>query len=838
MSRTTIDFGIDLGTTNSTISVVDGIDAKTINNNAGSALTPSAVWIDRRGHLRVGQESKLRALVDDPKNADLEFKLRMGMGAGDGKHFERSNRTLSPEELSAEVLKSLRADVRTAMGEDIESAVITVPAAFEQSQTAATIRAARLAGLNLTPLLLEPVAASLAYGLQSVPDNVFWLVYDFGGGTFDAAVMRIRDGMIHVENHEGDNFLGGKLIDWDIVTERLIPAAQSQHRLTGLKRGDDRWAEPLGKLKFHAEHAKIEVCRSRAPSEIYIEQWCCDESGKEIDFLYTLTPEDIATLSAPYVARSLNLCSKTLQGAKLPGSAIERVLMVGGSTLNPWIREGVEAELKVPLEFSVDPVTIVARGAAIFASTVANGRAGDGKGDVQVPAGTWEIQLEYPIAGNVPDPDIGGRITAPERMSCAGCTIEFIDQTTRWRSGKIALGVEGVFTTQFFAETEGRHEFRIELCDPRGTPLPVSRQSAPYTYRKVIFDKPPAVHTIQVGLSSGKTAVYVEKGQLLPARRMLDHIAMVGLRAGHAEDVLRIPLLEGEDKRAARNHRIGEMRITGAQVPRDLPMGSQVEITVVMNESQQIKLEVFVPMLELDFEQRFDDLFKPATVDDAVQEADLQQGRLAKARAEAIRIHAAGADIVIMKIEKEKLLEQIIRLCAAARGDKDALGQLDRLLKELAALVDQLEDAVEWPKLVEEARKARKDAEEQATESGTEDDKRRLRTLVAEFERAMATEDGELLRRNMVEFDILYFDIVDRKPGIHVGRFNYYAGRKDEMTDRNLAEQVIAQGRRAINNNDLDGVKAANRQLRSLLPRIEVEVERNPNDGDTETARR
>ena len=231
MQRTTIDFGIDLGTTNSTIAVIDGVDARVIPNKVGSGITPSAIWIDPRGRLQVGQEAKQRALVSDSENGDLEFKLRMGLGAQGKKVFVRSGRAMLPEELSSEVLKSLKIDVQTNMGEELRAAVICVPAAFENSQTNATMKAAKLAGFGLSPLLLEPVAASLAYGFQTESENVYWMVYDFGGGTFDAAVMRIRDGLIQVVSYDGNNFRGGKLIDWDIVTKKLIPSLGQQFNL-------------------------------------------------------------------------------------------------------------------------------------------------------------------------------------------------------------------------------------------------------------------------------------------------------------------------------------------------------------------------------------------------------------------------------------------------------------------------------------------------------------------------------------------------------------------------------------------------------------------------------
>lgn len=225
MARTTIDYGIDLGTTNSTIAVLHGTVSEVIPSREpgqfGSVVTPSAIWYDKRGKQYVGGVARAHQ-IDDEENAAVEFKLRMGQQCQ--KTFRRSGRKMLPEEMSAEVLKVLRRDVQD---ENITAAVITVPAAFELPQCEATRRAAELAGFSLSPLLQEPVAAALAYGFQSAANKVFWLVYDFGGGTFDAAVIQVRDGVIQVVNHAGDNYLGGKNIDWDIVEKLLIPRLKS-----------------------------------------------------------------------------------------------------------------------------------------------------------------------------------------------------------------------------------------------------------------------------------------------------------------------------------------------------------------------------------------------------------------------------------------------------------------------------------------------------------------------------------------------------------------------------------------------------------------------------------
>lgn len=236
MNRTTIDFGIDLGTTNSAVARLDGVETEIVKNNEGSDTTPSAVLVDRRGRLTVGRAAKERS-EHDPENTCVEFKLRMGT-TGQAEFFAAAERSMEPEELSAEVLRSLRRDVAQRTGEEIGAAVITVPAAFELSACDATRRAAEMAGIAQAPLLQEPTAAALAHGFQSDADNAFWLVYDFGGGTFDAAVIQMRDGEFTVVNHRGDNNLGGKLLDWAIVNELLIPAVTAEHAFTDLRRGN------------------------------------------------------------------------------------------------------------------------------------------------------------------------------------------------------------------------------------------------------------------------------------------------------------------------------------------------------------------------------------------------------------------------------------------------------------------------------------------------------------------------------------------------------------------------------------------------------------------------
>jgi len=256
MKRTTIDFGIDLGTTNSSIAVLKGTSTDIIMNASdNNQITPSAVHINKHGQVQVGARAK-QQLTKGSQDTHIEFKR--GMGDNRSYEFKSAGRTMSPEELSAEVLKSLRGDVQQRTGELVQSAVITVPAAFEQRQCVATKEAGMLSGLLHCPLVQEPVAAALAYGYQSDVEKEYWLVYDFGGGTFDAALLKAEDGTINVVDHGGDNYLGGSDIDLAIIKELILPKIRGQFNLPDFSPSNERWASAFAKIKqAHNEARRV-----------------------------------------------------------------------------------------------------------------------------------------------------------------------------------------------------------------------------------------------------------------------------------------------------------------------------------------------------------------------------------------------------------------------------------------------------------------------------------------------------------------------------------------------------------------------------------------------------
>ena len=457
MIRTTIDFGIDLGTTNSAIAVLKGVSTEIIKNNDKDAdITPSAVYVDKKGNIRVGDRAKNR-LVDEDDDVYVEFKRRMGTDFI--YKFKSSGQQRRPEELSAEVLKSLKADVQQRTGEVIEASVITVPAAFELHQCDATRKAAELAGFRASPLLQEPVAAALAYGFQVDSQKAYWLVYDFGGGTFDAALVKSEEGSIHVVNHGGDNFLGGSDIDWAVVEQIIVPRLLKEYSLQDFSRGNAKWRRAFALLKHRAEIAKIDLSRNETATL----EMCRfnDEGGDQVEFECDLTRGDLIRVAEPIILRSVEIAQRTLHEKNLPKDAVERIILVGGPTLAPYFREILKSKLGIKLDHSVDPLTVVARGAAVFAGTQKTQPATR----PVAAAGEFIVDLKHKPVGLDSAPIVGGTVSAAASHDFTGFTIELVNTKTQWRSGKVPLRANGVFMANLHAERGERNVFAIELVN-------------------------------------------------------------------------------------------------------------------------------------------------------------------------------------------------------------------------------------------------------------------------------------------------------------------------------------------------------------------------------------
>ncbi|MDX2343640.1 MAG: molecular chaperone DnaK [Acidimicrobiia bacterium] len=352
--------GIDLGTTNSVVAVLDGSDPQVIANAEGQRTTPSVVAFAKNGDVLVGEQAKRQAITN-PDRTVRSVKRHMGTDWSvdiDGKAY-------TSQEISARILMKLKRDAETYLGETVTEAVITVPAYFGDAQRQATKEAGQIAGLEVLRIVNEPTAASLAYGMDKKDDHLI-LVYDLGGGTFDVSVLEIGEGVFEVKSTSGDTNLGGD--DWDDrVMDWLVKEFKNDH-------GVDLSADPMAltRLKEAAEKAKIELS-SVSETEVNLPFITATDAGP-IHLLKTLTRSEFRKLTDDLAERTRAPFLQAVKDAGVTVDQIEHVILVGGSTRMPAVQELVKEVAGKDPHQGVNPDEVVALGAAVQAGVL--------KGDV------------------------------------------------------------------------------------------------------------------------------------------------------------------------------------------------------------------------------------------------------------------------------------------------------------------------------------------------------------------------------------------------------------------------------------------------------------------------
>ncbi len=370
--------GIDLGTTNSVVAVMEGGDPTVISNQEGSRLTPSVVGFTKDGEILVGQVAK-RQSITNPENTVFSIKRFMGRRYDEVLHetklvpykvvkadngdarVEVRGKVYSPPEVSAMILRKLKEAAEAYLGEKVTKAVITVPAYFNDSQRQATKDAGQIAGLEVLRIVNEPTAASLAYGMDKKKDETI-AVYDLGGGTFDISILEIGEGVFEVKATNGDTHLGGddfdqRVIDW---------IAEEFKRENGIDLKKDRMA--LQRLKEAAEKAKCELSTT-LQTEINLPFITADASGPK-HLVLTLTRAKLESLVADLVERTLGPCRQAMQDAGVTPKDIDEVILVGGQTRMPKVQETVKSLFGKDPHKGVNPDEVVAVGAAVQAAVL------------------------------------------------------------------------------------------------------------------------------------------------------------------------------------------------------------------------------------------------------------------------------------------------------------------------------------------------------------------------------------------------------------------------------------------------------------------------------------
>ncbi len=798
MAETPLYVGIDLGTTNSAAAVFDGERVSVVRNAQGATVTPSVVRVDKQGRVTVGTRAR-RFLEQDPANTAAEFKRLMGTDKAID--FPAAGIKKKPEELSAEVLKALRQDIADQLGVAIERAVISVPALFELPQSSATSEAARLAGFTRVELLQEPIASALAAGWRADDDAAgTWLVFDLGGGTFDASLLETRDGLLRVVGHDGDNFLGGRDFDW-AITEHLasllsvVPSRSNVHHTAALRA-----------LRVAAEDAKIELSRGERAQVTLAQPLVIDD--QEVDVDLELTRATVERLCAPLVDRALDVCLRLLQSNGLAPGRLAKLVLVGGPTVMPFVRQRVAARLEAPLAEGHDPMTLVAQGAALYAATAGI----DGRAQTAAPTAGRQVWLQYPAVSADLTPHVVGKFVGNDPPA----KLKLVRNDGAWSSAEATVAPDGTWLTSVTLLPRRACTFSIEATGGDGKRIDVSPASFTIVQGLTIGD-PPLSRTLGVALANGHVQVYLDRGAPLPARRTFTHHTVETVAKGSKESVLRIPIVQGEMSAAHLCRLVGTLDIGGDAVKDTVPTGSPVEVTIELDRGGRLSARALVPSIEQVFEHVAHLLVpdaNPEALDSALR--DLRR-QLMELRTDAFR-HGLGQVIEKLDRVEARLSEAERDIDAAHGGDADAAQRARRALLDVDGTMADADLARKWPDLDAAARQAAITASSTVGMHGTEAERSLLQEVLAAMDKARKDKDAPELERQMRLASRLSSAAFNRTPEAWEWYFEDAASELSRMKDLPRAQKLVNDGKSAVDRGDTEELRRIVKALWGLLP--------------------
>ena len=592
--------GIDLGTTNSAICSYDGSDTRVWKSPQQNDVTPSAIYIDRRGNKQVGFNAYNMA-PQSPDNSAMLFKRLMGTSTPI--NLPAVNMTMTPEECSAEILKVLFGYLPEEIRNDPDTGtVITVPAAFNQMQKDATMQAASMAGLGKVALMQEPVAAVMSVMRARNTDGMF-LIYDLGGGTLDIAIAESLGGRVNLLAHGGIAMCGGRDFDRVLVDNVVRPWLLENFDLPEDFSVNPSFKSLIRLATWATERAKIELS-AREDSVISLsetEARVRDLSDNEVYLDIPLQRDTYDKLIAERVGESIESARETLNKAGLSPHDLERIVFVGGPTNYKMLRDKVAFELGIPGSTDVNPMTAVAEGASLFAESIdwgsQNRSRKNTRGQIS-SGGGLELSFNY-IART---PDVKAKIAvqlAGQVASGSEFQIDSVD--TGWTSGRMPLK-HGATLDVSLTKT-GENSFKVFVFDSVGGPIALEQDSIVITRTAATVDAIPASHSIAIAVldkvGGPQVLEYlVKSGDSLPKKGSKTFKAAESLKAGSTGS-LNFALWEGEIEDPITDNRpIGVLKISGSDFDDGvIPAGADLECEYEILDSGNIIIEVSVPCI-------------------------------------------------------------------------------------------------------------------------------------------------------------------------------------------------------------------------------------------------
>ena len=814
-----INYGIDLGTTNSSIAKFVKGEVEVFKNplETGKETLPSLVYY-KKDKVVVGTNARTY-FERDAENVFGNFKRKMG--TTESFKVKSINQSKTPIELSAEVLKELKGFVHS--GESFDAAVITIPASFDVIQSNATKEAGYLAGFKQVILLQEPIAASLAYANKHKErdlENGQWLVYDLGGGTFDVALIKIKDGEMKVLDHEGDNFLGGADFDNLIVENLVIPYLNKNYKFNDL---ENEMKSRSGKLnKFYlrvmilAENAKITLS-SRTSAEIEIRD-ISDDNGEEIDISIDITRSEFEGVIKEYIDKTLDMIKKILVRHSLKPSDIQFTLMVGGSTYTPYVRKRVEEILQIPINCDIDPTTAIAIGAAYYAGT--KEKSFD-QGDKKKTTTGIKVRLAFQKTSQEEEEILAGRIEG----NIDGLFYQITREDKGYDSGRKPL--TNRISEDLPLVKNSYNFFRLTVLDDKNNVVETDAELIGIAQGKYNVAGQPLPHDIcletdnnpELETNSTKLDLFFQKNTILPQKRVKQYTLHKSIIKGGNEKIV-INVLEGpQSSLPEANQSIGYIEIDGNKVSRDILRGTEIEITLEMSESRDLKVTVYIPMSD----QQFSEVFNPSQrhlpvgklqdevetlnekleseIEEAVEREDYEtaeQLTALKKKVDALVLNSnslTSDDVTIKMYQLENTKREIAQEIDNATRDK-----------RISILKIKYNEDKDWCKKI-------------VDENGNDHDHKIYGEIIGREQVFLNSITPVKIMEAIEELVDLGSNILWRTPDFLEARFRRLIEKPQLFNDQEQAKSLIEAGNMAITNKNFDRLREINWGLISLLPK-------------------
>ncbi len=815
----TINFAIDLGTTNSLIAQYKSGKVAVFKNPTSLKETLPSVVAFRKERIIVGD--KAREMVEkDPTNVFSLFKRKMG--TAESFFVKNIQESRTPIQLSALVLKELKNFVHT--GETVESVVITIPASFDTIQSNATKKAGYEAGFQEVVLLQEPIAASLAFANKQENSADLagqWLVYDLGGGTFDVALVRFDDGEMRVVDHEGDNFLGGLDLDNLIIEQMVVPyltaKADFGDILNEMRASDGRYNKLYYELRIKAEEAKIQLSSSPTAE---IEFNIVDTEGEEHEIFLIIFRENFENIIREKIAYTIDLIQTVLDKNNLKNVDIQQVILIGGSTYIPLVKKMILEQLNISVNQTVDPTNAVAVGAAFYAGS----KTKNLPRTTPTPSVSGEVSLEKGVtlrtAFQKTTQDREEYFTALISDSQEGMTYRIMRQDGGFDTGAKPLAERIADILPLVGNQ--LNIFLIKIFDSNGNPVASNVPSIEIVQGKFSLYGQPLPNDICLEIddfeqNTTKLEVIFEKNSILPLKKTIVKTVSRTIAKG-ADDTLIINVLEGDKHSSpAACLPLGIIEFKGRDLTMNLIKGSDVEIVIEVSESRDIKISTVLLMTD----QEASDIFSPsARIVNIEKLKDETLELIRHARRELSSLEAREEYNLAARINKALLeLDSIYgQLKTLSEKDvRDTRYQLEERKRKLAQLLDAILGDQKAEGIKQEYFEQKHGTQTWIDDTENQSLKDRFERITRNEREFLASNTVSLIKSKIRELRELAWKLQQNDP-IYLSHLYHYYANLEDYPDEKKAKYYIEIGEKALARQNYDELKSSIYGLYALLP--------------------